>query len=139
MLINSQFLDISCQFHMKARQTSAMYVPLSFLLKKKFSFFFFLSWFYVFYQHFLKINSDIFSAKLHDPWVKKHNKSARVTNFNVYTAASLRSLCQDFVQRTLLTPDEVPELIILKSRWLDDRQRIREKEAKGSYVDTQLF
>lgn len=67
---------------------------------------------------------------LHDPWVKKHNKSTWVTNFNIYAAASLRSLCEDFVQRTLLTQDEVPGLMIFKLWWLDDKERIREKETK---------
>lgn len=60
--------------------------------------------------------------------MEKHNRW--MTHFNIYTAASLRSLCQDFVQRTLLTQDEVPGLIILTFRWSDDKQRIREKEAK---------
>lgn len=123
--ISSQFLDISCRFHMRARQTSAVYVPLS-LLFNEIPLGFLLG--YVSSNSiFKKISSGIFLCKvLHNPWVKKRNKSTWVTNFNIYAAASLRSLCQ----RTLLTQDEVPGLMILKLWWLDDMERIKEKETK---------
>lgn len=92
-----------------------MYVPLS-LLFKEISFGFLLVLVLCLLAAFFINQLRYFFCKvLHDPWVKKHNKSTWMTNFNNYTAASLRSLCQDLVQRALLTQNEVPGLIILKS------------------------
>lgn len=42
----------------------------------------------------------------------------------------MRSLGYEFVQSILLIQDEVPEIIILKSQWLDNKQRIGEKKEK---------
>lgn len=132
MLISSQFSDISCRFHMRARQTSAMYVPLS-LLFKEISFGFLLVLVLCLLVAVFKNQFRYFFCKvLHDPWVKKHNKNAWMIKFNIYTAASLKNLCQVFVQRTLLAQGEVPRLVILKLWCLDDKQGIREKETNIS-------